>query len=148
MTGLWEFSWNVNSYRNRVPKANNCFPTRHNCLVPTHIPSLLRQLLILSFWFPTVKFWMPHQMLVWRTSKTWCEGGQLVRARKGRRGEEALVKESKTQGTPTKAKGHHRPILWEARLDSSSVLGGSYSVEKYFNICAFVMYIYIYILEK
>ena len=31
MTGLWDFSWNVNSYRNRVPKANNCFPARYNC---------------------------------------------------------------------------------------------------------------------
>ena len=33
MTGLWDSSWNVNSYRNRVPKANNCFPARYNCVV-------------------------------------------------------------------------------------------------------------------
>ena len=31
MIGLWDFSWNVNSYCNRVSKANNCFPARYNC---------------------------------------------------------------------------------------------------------------------
>ena len=31
MTGLWDFSWNVNCYCNRVPQANNCFPARYNC---------------------------------------------------------------------------------------------------------------------
>ena len=32
MTGLWDFSWNVNSYCKRVPEANNCFPARYNCV--------------------------------------------------------------------------------------------------------------------
>ena len=30
--GLWDFSWHTNSYCNRVPKANNCFPARYNCV--------------------------------------------------------------------------------------------------------------------
>ena len=34
MTGLWDFSWNVNCYCNRVPQANNCFPARYNCATP------------------------------------------------------------------------------------------------------------------